>query len=342
MKNVIKSFVVMALLIASSSKLFAQVSVNLSVNIAPPALPVYTQPACPADGYLWVPGYWAYDNNNGDYYWVPGVWVSPPHRHYLWTPGYWAYDGGNYAFHAGYWGLHVGFYGGVNYGYGYSGSGFGGGRWVGNSFNYNTAVVNINRTVVKNTYVDNTVVVNNTTINNRASFNGRGGVTAKPRPEELAVMKERHVQPTADQLTHQQTAMADRSQHASANHGKPAVTAYNKVNGDSFGQKGRPARAHAAASEASPNNDNVARKQEVVRQKAERPEVARSAAARPEAVRQKAARPVTEKPKQPNPAAENRRREVISRAERPERQTRQPAHHEARPEKVREKQPRER
>jgi hypothetical protein len=335
MKKGIKGFFVMALIIVSSSKLFAQASVSLSINIAPPALPVYTQPLCPADGYLWVPGYWAYDNNNSDYYWVPGVWVSPPHRRYLWTPGYWAYDGSNYNFHAGYWGAHVGFYGGVNYGYGYGGSGFGGGRWVGNSFSYNTAVVNINRTVVKNTYIDNTVVVNTTTINNRASFNGRGGVSAKPRPEELTAMKERHVQPTTDQLTHQQTAMANRSQHASANHGKPAVTAYNKVNGDSFGQKGRPARVTAATGEASPNNNNVAHKQEVARQKVDRPEVAR---------------PVTERPKQPTPAAENSGRVRINKTETPERPKRQPAQHAEpahhavhaeHPERAREKQPRE-
>jgi len=261
MKKVIKSFVLLALILVSSSKLFAQVSVGISINIAPPALPVYTQPLCPVDGYLWVPGYWAYDNNMGDYYWVPGVWVSPPRPHYLWTPGYWGYDGNIYSFHAGYWGRHVGFYGGVNYGYGYSGSGFGGGRWEGNSFRYNTAVVNVNKTVVKNTYIDNTVVVNNnTTINNRASFNGRGGVNATPRPEELTAMKEKHVQPTPDQLSHQQTAMADRKQHASANQGKPAVTAYNKVNGDRFGQKGRPAKLAMAKNDAPRQSDNMAKK----------------------------------------------------------------------------------
>lgn len=258
MKKIIKGFVLLALVLVSSSKLFAQVSIGLSVNIAPPRLPVYVQPACPADGYLWVPGYWAYDNNIGDYYWVPGVWVSPPHAHYLWTPGYWGYDGSVYSFHNGYWGRHVGFYGGVNYGYGYGGSGFGGGRWEGNSFRYNTAVVNVNKTVVRNTYVDNTVVVNNTTVNNRTSFNGRGGVSAEPKPEELSAMKEKHVQPTADQQSHQQTAMDDRSQHASANHGKPAVTAYNKVGGDKFEQKGKPAKVTMDKSDALARNDKPA------------------------------------------------------------------------------------
>jgi len=38
----------------------AQISVGLSVNIAPPVLPVYEQPPLPAPGYIWTPGYWAY------------------------------------------------------------------------------------------------------------------------------------------------------------------------------------------------------------------------------------------------------------------------------------------
>ena len=33
--------------------------VFISVGFAPPALPVYTQPICPGDGYIWTPGYWA-------------------------------------------------------------------------------------------------------------------------------------------------------------------------------------------------------------------------------------------------------------------------------------------
>ena len=36
----------------------AQVSVGVSVHVGPPALPVYEQPPCPVEGYLWTPGYW--------------------------------------------------------------------------------------------------------------------------------------------------------------------------------------------------------------------------------------------------------------------------------------------
>src|SRR5258707_8356727 len=99
----------------------------VSITIAPPALLVYEQPFCPADGYIWVPGYWAYGDDG--YYWVPGVWVEPPRMGVLWTPGYYGFEGAAYTWHEGYWGPHVGFYGGINYGFGYGGVGFiGGGR----------------------------------------------------------------------------------------------------------------------------------------------------------------------------------------------------------------------
>jgi hypothetical protein len=73
----------------------AQIAVGISVHVGPPALPVYTQPPCPGDGYLWTPGYWAYGPVG--YYWVPGVWVTPPRVGVLWTPGYWGFGGGLYG-----------------------------------------------------------------------------------------------------------------------------------------------------------------------------------------------------------------------------------------------------
>ncbi len=200
--------------------------VFLSVNIAPPALPVYTQPLCPGDGYLWNPGYWGY--GDAGYYWVPGVWVRPPSVGLLWTPGYWGWGGSAYLFHAGYWGPHVGFYGGVNYGFGYGGVGFGGGRWVGNSFAYNTAVVNVNRTVIRNTYVDKTVINRNGY--SRTSFNGgTGGIQARPSTQESAYSRENHVAPTASQQSHRQNAAAERGNFASVNGGHPQNAAQPRV-----------------------------------------------------------------------------------------------------------------
>jgi hypothetical protein len=58
--------------------------VFISIGIAPPVLPVYVQPPCPTEGYMWTPGYWAY--GDAGYYWVPGAWVPAPEPGLLWTP----------------------------------------------------------------------------------------------------------------------------------------------------------------------------------------------------------------------------------------------------------------
>jgi hypothetical protein len=206
----------------------AQIAVGISVHVGPPALPVYVQPACPTEGYLWTPGYWAY--GDAGYYWVPGVWVAPPRVGVLWTPGYWGFAGGVYGWHAGYWGPHIGFYGGVNYGFGYGGVGFAGGEWRGGHFAYNTAVVNVNTTVVHNTFVDRTVVHENVGVSAHASFNGGpGGTTAVATAQERAAANEPHVQPTSEQLSHEHAASQDRSNFASENHGKPANPAMSHV-----------------------------------------------------------------------------------------------------------------
>ena len=71
------------LILAIPAASFAQFEV--SVAIAPPALPVYVQPMAPDAGYLWTPGYWAYGDEG--YFWVPGTWIEPPTVGLLWTPG---------------------------------------------------------------------------------------------------------------------------------------------------------------------------------------------------------------------------------------------------------------
>src|SRR5580658_9531055 len=194
---------------------------EVQASEAPPPLPDYEQPPCPDEGYLWTPGYWAFAP--GGYYWVPGTWVEPPRVGLLWTPGYWGFVGAVYVFHAGYWGPHVGFYGGVNYGFGYGGVGFGGGRWVGNSFAYNRTVTNINVTVVHNVY--NETVVNNVTVN-RVSYNGGpAGIHAVASVQERQWSAEPHVAPTPVQTQHIQQAAGNPALFARASGGHPSIAA---------------------------------------------------------------------------------------------------------------------
>jgi hypothetical protein len=230
-----------AMILGTPAASNAQIAVGVSVRIGPPVLPVYVQPVCPAPGYIWTPGYWAYGDD--DYYWVPGTWVMAPEPGLLWTPGYWGFAEGVYVWHGGYWGPHVGFYGGINYGYGYTGVGFFGGEWRGREFVYNRAVTNVNVTVIHNTY-NRTVVVNNV---NRVSFNGGPrGIQARESERERVAEHEHHFEPRREQIDHEHIAHADRSQWASVNHGRPAVPA-----------SGRPGEFHGRdVVSARPENGN--------------------------------------------------------------------------------------
>ncbi len=202
----------------------SRAEVSVSVTIGPPALPVYAQPLIPGPGFIWVPGYWAWDPGFG-YYWVPGVWVPAPFVGALWTPGYWAWGSGVYIWNEGYWGPVVGFYGGINYGYGYTSSGYYGGYWSGNTYYYNRTVNNVNVTNITNVYSKPVVNVRP----RGASFNGgHGGTAARPTSEQLAAVRERRATLTSEQKHHMQLARSDPKQRATENRGRPAVAATMK------------------------------------------------------------------------------------------------------------------
>ena len=215
-------------LFAISASADAHWDIGVSVGFAPPPLPVYEQPACPGNGYLWTPGYWAYDaEQEGDYYWVPGTWVLAPRPGYLWTPGYWGAEGAAgayFAWHSGYWGLHVGFYGGIDYGFGYFGSGYEGGYWRDNDFFYNRAVTNVTNVSITNVY--NNTVVNNGSTEPRVSYNGGPqGARLRPSGAEFAAARAAHIGATTEQRRHETAARSIPDLHAAVNHGIPSVAA---------------------------------------------------------------------------------------------------------------------
>ncbi|HUA79972.1 MAG TPA: hypothetical protein VL997_06340 [Dyella sp.] len=195
------------------------IGVGVSVGFPPPALPVYVQPPIPGPGYIWTPGYWAWDG--GEYYWVPGVWILAPFYGALWTPGYWGWDGTVYLFHPGYWGDHIGFYGGINYGFGYTGVGYHGGYWGHGGFYYNRSVNRIDNVHVTNVY--NRTVINNV---NHVSYNGgRGGTMARATPQQMAFARQSRMGPVAAQQRQMTMASHDPAMRASVNHGNPIMGA---------------------------------------------------------------------------------------------------------------------
>jgi hypothetical protein len=194
--------------------------VGISASTAPPALPTVDQPPCPEDGDLWTPGYWAWDG--AAYYWVPGVWEHPPRVGVFWTPSYWAYAGTVFVFHRGYWGPQVGYYGGINYGFGYGGVGYMGGRWAGNAFEYNRAVNNVNASVVHHVYHEPVV---SHAGSSRVSYNGGPGGTSSvptaqerlaaesrlpPQPERMYLQPTPRPAPSTPSATHQVASAPQR------------------------------------------------------------------------------------------------------------------------------------
>jgi hypothetical protein len=246
-------WVVLGLMLVVSVSAFA--GVFISVGFGPPAIPVYVQPPCPQVGFMWTPGYWGYGPDG--YFWVPGTWVAAPQPGVLWTPGYWGWGGGLYAWHAGYWGPTIGFYGGINYGFGYGGVGYAGGYWRGGAFFYNRSVNNVTSIHVTNVY-NKTVIVNN----NHVAFNGgEGGIQAHATPAEEAAANEHHIEATPEQTKHETAAASNRQLLASVNHGRPAIAATAKpgefsgrgvVAAKAAGAPYKPPAAHAA--EAKTNN----------------------------------------------------------------------------------------
>lgn len=74
------------------------------VEKAPPELieemPPEERPT--GENITWIPGYWAWDDERGDYLWISGTWRAlPPGRQ--WTTGYWTKIENGYQWISGYW-----------------------------------------------------------------------------------------------------------------------------------------------------------------------------------------------------------------------------------------------
>jgi hypothetical protein len=302
-KHLLLATTLLASPLAAMAPMPAMAQIGISIQIEPPALPVYEQPPIPETGYIWTPGYWAYDNGGG-YFWVPGTWVEPPQANVLWTPPYWGFADGAYQFHDGYWGEHVGFYGGVNYGFGYGGSGYEGGRWEGGHFAYNGTVNNFGGTHITNVYRSNVTVINNS----RVSFaGGPHGLATQPSAADRAAEHEHHVAVTAIQASHVEAAAKNPALAAKQNGGHPAIAATarpGQFSGPGTVAARAPGAEHPAEHEAparpAPAEHAVATREGVAPQPAAHAAAAPRTAAAPHPVQHAAARPAA------RPAAQQR------------------------------------
>ena len=119
-------------------------------------------------------------------------------------------------------------YGGIDYGFGYTGFGYQGGYWRDHQFYYNRAMNNLG---VRRTSPPCSTSRFRRRRPTRVSFNGgNGGTTARPTPAELAPAREHHIAPTAAQVEHQQAASKMADLRFNANHGQPPIAAVERPN----------------------------------------------------------------------------------------------------------------
>ena len=195
----------------------------------PPPLFDYDQPTAPGPYFFWCPGYWAHSSRG--FFWVPGQWARAPFYGALWTPPYWSWSGSRSLFHHGYWAHHIGFYGGINYGFGYIGTGYFGGYWRGRDFYYNLAVTSADTTTIPTVYT-HAVTYNGISYSAHStgytSYNGGpGGLSVLPTPAERAVARGPHMRETAPQETLSRAFAHNPEAAYSQNQGHPARAAMN-------------------------------------------------------------------------------------------------------------------
>lgn len=59
--------------LATGQSAQAQVSVNIAIGVPPPA-PIYEVVPAPRPGYVWMPGYWDWDDHYHKHAWKKGRW----------------------------------------------------------------------------------------------------------------------------------------------------------------------------------------------------------------------------------------------------------------------------
>jgi hypothetical protein len=97
MRNVTAAMVVAASLFVAS----ACASGRVFVRVGPPPVRVEAVGIAPGPRYVWLPGYYRWDN--AGYVWVPGRYELPPRPRARWVPPHWERGRRGWYFVAGHW-----------------------------------------------------------------------------------------------------------------------------------------------------------------------------------------------------------------------------------------------
>ena len=59
----------------------------------------------PGPAHVWVPGYWNWRPDRGEYVWGSGLWAVPASLRHVWVPGDWAAHPEGHEWREGHWEL---------------------------------------------------------------------------------------------------------------------------------------------------------------------------------------------------------------------------------------------
>jgi len=98
-KNLLWSLLIAAGILLAPAAGQADSRVSIGIAIGPPPPYVVAHPA-PAPGYVWAPGYWAW--NGYQHVWVGGHWIAA-RPGYAWVPDRWERRGPHWHHVHGHW-----------------------------------------------------------------------------------------------------------------------------------------------------------------------------------------------------------------------------------------------
>ena len=79
----------------------ARTQISVGINVAPPA-PRYEVVPPPRVGYVWAPGYWAWDSGHHHHIWRKGHYIHERHGE-RWVADRWSEHEGRYRYEPGRW-----------------------------------------------------------------------------------------------------------------------------------------------------------------------------------------------------------------------------------------------
>jgi len=99
LRNIVAASLLAMVAASASTIAAARTNVDFNISVGPPPV-VYEPVPPPRVGYIWAPGYWAWNGHR--HVWHKGYWMHERHG-YAWAPDHWDHRGDRWYFNRGHW-----------------------------------------------------------------------------------------------------------------------------------------------------------------------------------------------------------------------------------------------